>query len=201
MTITTLEQLSALYGAVKETSRAKEIVHLNDDYAAFVKASPLIFLATVGPEGTDCSPKGDAPGFVQIIDEKTVAIPDRPGNNRIDNLRNIISDSRVSLLFLIPGVGETLRINGHASITAEAPMLERFAVGGKLPLSVILVRIDSVYFHCAKAIVRSKLWDPTLHVERASLPSAGQMIKNIVNDFDGEAYDRDLPARTKATLY
>lgn len=201
MTITTLEQLSAIYGPVKETSRAKEIAYLNDDYAAFVKASPLILLATVGPEGTDCSPKGDAPGFVQIIDEKTVAIPDRPGNNRIDNLRNIIADSRVSLLFLIPGVGETLRINGHARITADASMLERFAVDGKLPRTVILVTINSVYFHCAKAIVRSKLWDPSLYVERASLPSAGQIMKNIIKDFDGEAYDRDLPERTKATLY
>lgn len=201
MTITTLEQLSAIYGPVKETSRAKEIAHLNDDYAAFVKASPLILLATVGPEGTDCSPKGDAPGFVQIIDEKTVAIPDRPGNNRIDNLRNIIADSRVSLLFLIPGVGETLRINGNASITADASMLERFAVDGKLPRTVILVTINSVYFHCAKAIVRSKLWEPSLYVERASLPSAGQIMKNIIKDFDGEAYDRDLPERTKATLY
>jgi uncharacterized protein len=201
MTITTLEQLSEIYGSAKETSRAKEIPHLSEDYAALIKASPFILLATVGPDGTDCSPKGDAPGFVQIIDKKTLAIPDRPGNNRIDNLKNILADGRVSILFMIPGVGETLRVNGRASITAEPEMLERFAVDGKLPRTVILVTIGSVYFHCSKAIVRSKLWDPALHVERSTLPSPGQMMKNIVTGFDGEAYDKALPERVKATLY
>lgn len=201
MTITSLEQLSAIYGPVRETSLAKEVPQLNADYAALIKASPFILLATVGPEGTDCSPKGDAPGFVQILDDKTLAIPDRPGNNRIDNLKNILADGRVSVLFMIPGVGETLRVNGRATITAEPEMLERFAVDGKLPLTVILVRIETVYFHCAKAILRSKLWDPSLHVVRSSLPSPGKILKNIVNGFDGEAYDRELPARAKASLY
>jgi uncharacterized protein len=201
MTITTLEQLSAIYGPVKEVPRAKEIPYLNEDYAAFVKASPFILLSTVGVEGTDCSPKGDAPGFVQIIDRKTLAIPDRPGNNRIDNLKNIISDGRISLLFMIPGVGETLRVNGRATITADDEMLQRFTVQGKLPRTVILVTIEAAYVHCAKAIVRSKLWDPEQHVERSTLPSLGQMMKNILDGFDGEAYDRELPERMKATLY
>lgn len=201
MTITTLEQLSALYGAVKETSLAKEIPQLNADYAALIKASPFILLATVGPDGTDCSPKGDAPGFVQILDDKTLAIPDRPGNNRIDNLKNILADGRVSILFMIPGVGETLRVNGRATITAEPEMLERFAVEGKLPRTVIIVSIETVYFHCSKAIVRSQLWDPSLQVERSPLPSPGRILKNIVNGFDGEAYDTELPERVKATLY
>lgn len=201
MTITTLEQLSAIYGPVRETSLAKEVPQLNADYVALIKASPFILLATVGPEGTDCSPKGDAPGFVQILDDKTLAIPDRPGNNRIDNLKNILADGRVSVLFMIPGVGETLRVNGRATITAEPEMLERFAVDGKLPLTVILVSIETVYFHCAKAILRSKLWDYSLHVERSTLPSPGKILKNIVNGFDGEAYDRELPARAKASLY
>jgi uncharacterized protein len=201
MTITTLEQLSAIYGPVKEVPRAKEIPYLNEDYAAFVKASPFILLSTVGVEGTDCSPKGDAPGFVQIIDRKTLAIPDRPGNNRIDNLKNIISDGRISLLFMIPGVGETLRVNGRATITADDAMLQRFTVQGKLPRTVILVTIEAAYVHCAKAIVRSKLWDPEQHVERSTLPSLGQMMKNILDGFDGEAYDRELPERMKATLY
>jgi uncharacterized protein len=201
MNITTLEQLSAIYGPVKEVPRAKEIPYLNEDYAAFVKASPFILLSTVGVEGTDCSPKGDAPGFVQIIDHKTLAIPDRPGNNRIDNLKNIISDGRISLLFMIPGVGETLRVNGRATITADEAMLQRFTVQGKLPRTVILVTIEAAYVHCAKAIVRSKLWDPEQHVERSTLPSLGQMMKNILDGFDGEAYDRELPERMKATLY
>lgn len=201
MTITTLEQLSAIYGPAKEMSLAKEISHLNEDYAALIKASPFIVLATVGPDGTDCSPKGDAPGFVQIIDNKTLAIPDRPGNNRIDNLKNILVDGRVSILFMIPGMGESLRVNGHASITAEPEMLERFKVEGKLPRTVIVVTIDTVYFHCSKAIVRSKLWDSSLHIERSTLPSPGRIMKNIVNGFDGEAYDAALPERVKATLY
>lgn len=201
MRITTLEQLSEIYGPVKETSLAKEISHLNEDYAALVRASPFILLSTVGPDGTDCSPKGDAPGFVQIVDSKTLAIPDRPGNNRIDNLKNIINDGRVSVLFMVPGVGETLRVNGRATIMVDEEMLQRFSVDGKLPRTVILVTIDSVYFHCSKAIIRSKLWDPALHVERSTLPSPGQMLKNILNGFDGDAYDRDLPGRVKATLY
>ncbi|QZO04724.1 pyridoxamine 5'-phosphate oxidase family protein [Agrobacterium vitis] len=201
MTITTLQQLEALYGKVKETSLAKEIDYLNDDYAAFVSASPFILLATVGADGTDCSPKGDAPGFVAILDRKTLAIPDRPGNNRIDNLKNIIEDGRTSVLFLIPGVGETLRVNGRATVSADPDLLTRFAVDGKLPKSVILLAIDTVYFHCAKSILRSNLWDVSRHVERSTLPSPGLMLKNIVNGFDGEAYDKELPERTMKNLY
>ncbi|MBB4007085.1 pyridoxamine 5'-phosphate oxidase family protein [Allorhizobium taibaishanense] len=201
MEITTVQQLVELYGSPRETSLAKEIDHLNADYAAFVKASPFILLATIGPDGTDCSPKGDAPGFVDILDDRTLAIPDRPGNNRIDNLKNIINDGRASVLFLIPGVGETLRVNGRARISAEPDLLARFAVDGKLPKTVILLAIDSVYFHCAKSIMRSKLWDPAGHVERSSLPSAGQILKNIVNGFDGEAYDQELPERARKSLY
>ncbi len=201
MTITTLEQLSAIYGEARETSLAKEIPQLNEDYAAIIQASPFVVLATVGPEGTDCSPKGDAPGFVQIIDAKTLAIPDRPGNNRLDNLKNILADGRISILFMVPGMGESLRVNGRASITVEPAMLERFVVEGKLPRTVIVVTIDSVYFHCSKAIVRAQLWDSSMHVDRATLPSPGRMLKNIVNGFDGEAYDTALPERVKATLY
>ncbi|WP_429929664.1 pyridoxamine 5'-phosphate oxidase family protein [Agrobacterium vitis] len=201
MKIVTVEQLEELYGLPRETSLAKEIDHINADYAAFVKASPFILLATVGPEGTDCSPKGDAPGFVEILDDRTLAIPDRPGNNRIDNLKNILSDGRASVLFLIPGVGETLRVNGRATISADPDLLARFAVDGKLPKSVILLVIENVYFHCAKSIMRSKLWDASRHVERSTLPSAGQMLKNIVSGFDGEAYDKELPERSRKNLY
>lgn len=201
MEVTTVQQLEELYGSPRETSLAKEIDHLNADYAAFIKASPFILLATVGPDGTDCSPKGDAPGFVDILDDRTIAIPDRPGNNRIDNLKNILADGRASVLFLIPGVGETLRVNGRARISADPDLLARFAVDGKLPKTVILLAITSVYFHCAKSIMRSNLWDPARHVERSSLPSAGQMLKNIVNGFDGEAYDKDLPERARKSLY
>jgi PPOX class probable FMN-dependent enzyme len=200
--IDTIEALEAIYGPPNPRSLLKEIPQLNEDYRAFVDASPMVIIATAGPEGLDCSPKGDAPGFVQILDDRTLAIPDRPGNNRVDNLRNIIADPRISLLFIIPGVGETLRVNGRAVISNDATLLERFPVGGKLPKTVILVTIDSVYFHCAKAFVRSALWDASRHVERSKLPSAGQILQHISKgEFDGATYDREMPERTKETLY
>ena len=202
MMITTAEELEAIYGPANPRSIAKEIPHLNADYRAFVEASPMIIIATAGPEGLDCSPKGDAPGFVQILDDRTLAIPDRPGNNRTDSLRNLIRDPRISLLFIIPGAGETLRVNGRAQISNEPELLGRFIVQGKAPRTVILVSIDSTYFHCSKAFVRSALWDPSRHVERSKLPSAGQILQHLTQgDFDGAAYDRDMPEHTKETLY
>ncbi|GAB0118193.1 pyridoxamine 5'-phosphate oxidase family protein [Acidisoma sp. 7E03] len=200
--ITTLEELEALYGPANPRSILKEIPALNADYRAFVEASPFIVIATAGPEGLDCSPKGDAPGFVQILDDRTLAIPDRPGNNRVDNLRNIIRDPRISVLFIIPGVGETLRVNGRAAISTEPDLLDRFIVQGKRPKTVILVTIETTYFHCAKAFVRSALWDPDRFVARSTLPSAGQILQHISDGaFDGTAYDREMPERTKQTLY
>jgi PPOX class probable FMN-dependent enzyme len=200
--ITTVEELEALYGPAFERSITKEISCLNEDYRAFVEAAPLIVLASVGAEGLDCSPKGDRSGFVRIIGDRTLAIPDRPGNNRIDNLRNIVRDPRVSLLFVIPGVEETLRVNGSAVISNEPALLASFAVGGKSPRTVILVTIGSVYFHCSKALVRSSLWDPAKFVERSRLPSAGAMLQRLTaGALDGAAYDREQPERTKATLY
>jgi PPOX class probable FMN-dependent enzyme len=200
--ITTIEALEALYGPANPRSIAKEIPALNADYRAFVEAAPFVVLATVGPEGLDCSPKGDAPGFVQIRDDSTLAIPDRPGNNRTDNLRNIIRDPRISVLFITPGVAETLRVNGRAVISADPELLDRFIVQGKRPKSVILVTIETTYFHCSKAFVRSALWDSSRHRDRSELPSAGQILQHITEGaFDGAAYDRDAPARTQETLY
>lgn len=200
--ITNVGQLEALYGTPSERACIKEIDHLNEDYCAFVKAAPFVVLSSVGPEGTDCSPKGDAAGFVSIVDSKTLVIPDRPGNNRIDNLRNIVADPRVSLLFLIPGVGETLRVNGNAKISVDPELLASFAVQEKPPRSVIIVTVNRAYFHCSKALVRSELWNPARHVDRASLPSAGQMHKRLSGgSFDDATYDKELPERTRAGLY
>jgi uncharacterized protein len=197
----TAGELRALYGDPHARSVAKEIDFLNGPYQAFVKASPFVILASSGEGGIDCSPKGDAPGFVQILDERTLAIPDRPGNNRIDNLLNIVADPRVSLLFLVPGVGETLRVNGRAQISDDAELLQRFAVDGKLPRTAIVVTVEAVYFHCAKALVRSQLWDPARHQPRGALPSAGEMIAAVSEGFDREAYDREAPERQKKSLY
>jgi PPOX class probable FMN-dependent enzyme len=149
--ITTIEQLQSLYGEKLGTSVVKEIDYINDGYRKLIEAAPFVTVATSGPEGLDCSPKGDAPGFVHILDDKTLAIPDRPGNNRIDGFRNIVRDPRIALLFLIPGVGETLRVNGRASISIDPDLMQSFAVNGKLPRCVLVVHIESIFFHCSSA--------------------------------------------------
>ncbi|MGF6542868.1 pyridoxamine 5'-phosphate oxidase family protein [Paraburkholderia sp. BR13444] len=204
--LTTIEQLEALYAQPAERSLRKEIPCVNDDYRAFIGAAPFAVLATSGPAGLDCSPRGDAPGFVRVVDARTLALPDRPGNNRLDSLRNVIADPRVALLFVIPGVGETLRVNGRGRISNDAALLDSFAVDGKLPRTVLLIDVEAVYFHCSKAIVRSRLWDPARHIERSQLPSTGEILQHIfaANDgekFDAAAYDRELPERVRATLY
>ncbi|CAD6531652.1 pyridoxamine 5'-phosphate oxidase family protein [Paraburkholderia metrosideri] len=200
--LTTIEQLEALYQQPHERALAKEINYVNDDYRAFIEAAPFAVLATAGPEGLDCSPRGDVPGFVRIVDQRTLALPDRPGNNRLDSLRNIITEPRLALLFIIPGVGESLRVNGRGRITNDAEWLDSFAVEGKLPRTVLLIDVDSVYFHCSKALVRSKLWDPALHVERSRLPSAGEIHRHINGEhFDALTYDHELAERVRTTLY
>lgn len=200
--VTSMEQLQSLYGEKNPNSVMKEIDHINNGYRALIEAAPFAAIATSGPEGLDCSPKGDAPGFVRILDDKTLAIPDRPGNNRIDGFRNIVRDPRIALLFLIPGVGETLRVNGRAQISIDPELMQSFAVNGKLPRCVLIVNIESIYFHCSKAIVRSKLWDEKTKIDRASLPSTGTIIAELSQGrAGGEKYDREAPERIQAQLY
>jgi PPOX class probable FMN-dependent enzyme len=200
--ITTEQQLEALYGAKNPNSIIKELDRISEGYRKLIEAAPFVAVATSGPEGLDCSPKGDAAGFVRILDDKTLAIPDRPGNNRLDGFRNIVRDPRVALLFLIPGVGETLRVNGRAEISVEPTLMQSFAVNGKLPRCVLTVHIESVYFHCSKAIVRSKLWDEATKVDRKSLPSTGTILAELSHGkAGGEQYDREAPDKIKAQLY
>ena len=200
--ITTMQQLEALYGERMPASVVKEIDHISPHYRTLIEAAPFVTVATSGPEGLDCSPKGDAPGFVRILDDKTLAIPDRPGNNRLDGFRNIVRDPRIALLFLIPGVGETLRVNGRAEISVEPMLMQSFAVNGKLPRCVLVVHVESVYFHCSKAIMRSKLWDEAAKIDRKTLPSTGTIIAELSQGkLGGETYDRELPERHKAMLY
>jgi PPOX class probable FMN-dependent enzyme len=200
--ITTIESLEALYGRPAGAAVAKEIDHINAGYRALIEAAPFVVIATSGPDGLDCSPKGDAPGFVRILDDKTLAIPDRRGNNRTDSFHNIIRDPRVALLFLIPGVGETLRVNGRAVISTDPELTASFVVNDKAPRCVLIVSIDSIYFHCSKAIVRAQLWNPAHQVDRKSLPSTGTIIAELSQGkLGGEAYDRALPERVKAELY
>jgi PPOX class probable FMN-dependent enzyme len=200
--ITSIEQLEAIYGKAAGPAVAKEIDYISPAYRKMIEAAPFVAIATGGPEGLDCSPKGDAAGFVRILDDKTLAIPDRPGNNRIDGYRNILRDPRIAVLFLIPGIGETLRVNGRASISIDPGLMQSFAVNGKLPRSVLVVHIDTVFFHCSKAVVRSKLWDPATKIERASLPSTGAIIAEVTEGkLGGDDYDKAYPDRLKASLY
>ena len=200
--VTSMEQLQSLYGERMPASVIKEIDHINAHYRALIEAAPFVAIATCGPEGLDCSPKGDPAGFIRILDDKTLAIPDRPGNNRIDGFRNIVRDPRIALLFLIPGVGETLRVNGRASISVDPDLMASFAINGKLPRCVLIVHVESAYFHCSKAIVRSKLWDEATKIARTSLPSTGAIIAEVSGGTLGGAdYDRAAPERIKAMLY
>jgi len=201
--ITSLAALEALYDqSPAQASILKEKDRVVPVYRALIEASPFAALATRGPEGLDCSPRGDGPGFIRVRDDRTLLLPDRRGNNRIDSLRNIVRDPQVALLFLIPGLGETLRVNGRAAISVEPALLESFSVDGKAPKSVLVIAVEAVYFQCARAIVRSDLWNPHKHVARSALPSAGQILAALSRSgFDGEAYDRALPERQRATLY
>lgn len=201
-TITSVEQLEALYGRASGPAVAKEIDYISSGYRKLIEAAPFVAIATGGPEGLDCSPKGDAPGFVHILDERTLALPDRPGNNRIDGFRNILRNPHIALLFLIPGVGETLRVNGRAEISIDPALMASFAVNGKLPRSVLVVHIETIFFHCSKAIVRSRLWDEATKIDRKSLPSTGTIIAEVSQGkLGGEEYDRAAPERIKAQLY
>ena len=201
ITITTLDELQAVYGDSHERSRRKELPRLIEPYRALNQASPFVVLASAGPDGLDCSPRGDAPGFVHILDDQTLLLPDRPGNNRIDSLRNIVLNPQVALLFLIPGVGESLRVNGRAEISLDSELLELGRAQGKLPRSVLRIHIETCYFQCSKAAARSGLWDASRQVERASLPSAGDIFRHIYDEFDVEAYERDLQQRLRTSLY
>ena len=194
--------LQALYGKPGEASLKKEVDHVHPHYRAFIEAAPFAMLATCGPDGLDASPRGDPAGFVEVEDEKTLLLPDRRGNNRMDSLLNVLADPRVALLFLVPGVGETLRVNGTARISVDPALLERFAMDGKLPRSVLIIDVQTVYFQCSRALLRSRLWDPATQVPRSALPSTGRILSDLTaGTFDGVAYERDLPARVAGTLY
>ena len=200
--LTDAAALRELYGEPLEAAITKEIDYVHPHYRAMIEASPFMVMATSGPDGLDVSPRGDPPGFVTVADERTLLIPDRRGNNRADSLNNLIADPRIALLFLIPGVGETLRVNGRAEISIDPALLERFPAQGKLPRSVIVVHVERVYFQCPKALVRSDLWNPAKHVERRNLPSSGTILGDISRGrIGGPEWDAAYPERLKATIY
>ena len=201
--ITTPEQLAALFDAPSEAALRKESPIITAEYAAMIAASPFVVLATSGPDGLDASPRGDPAGFVVVEDDRTLLLPERRGNNRADSLRNLLADDRIGLLFLIPGVGETLRVNGRARISVAPALLERFLMQGRPPKCVLVVSVDAVYFQCARAILRSALWDARpARTEGRPVPGPGEILERLTGGaIDGAAYDQGLPERQRGTLY
>ena len=201
-TVATVEELEAIYGQTNDASTVKVADRVTPLYRILIEKSPFAALATSGPEGLDCSPRGDLPGFVRIHDDKTLLMPDRRGNNRIDSLRNIVRDPRVALLFMIPGCGNTLRVNGRAKISTDRDLLASFAVNEKAPRSVIVVTVEEMYFQCARAVIRSDLWNPDKRVDPKTLPTPGQVLAEMSeNNVGGEEYDRAWPERARKTMW
>lgn len=175
-------ELRTLYGEPTERSAAKTLVKLDKHCQAFIKLSPFCVLGTAAAEGSaDCSPRGDAPGFVQIVDDETLFLPDRLGNNRVDSMSNILENPNVALIFLVPGMNETLRVNGRAAICTDDGVLQAHKVNGKVPQSGLIIKVDEAFLHCAKALMRSHLWDEARHIERKSFPS----LRTILGDQTG----------------
>lgn len=203
--ITSIAELEAVYGTPHDRSLWKEIDHINEHYQQFIEQSPFIILATHGENGVDCSPRGDPAGFVRVVDQHTLQLPDRRGNNRLDSLRNIISNPNVGLIFLIPGIGETIRVSGEARIDIDEALCQSFAINNKPASSVITITVKKAYFQCQKAIARSQLWDSSSQIERGQLPSTGTMLQNFAamqdTDFDAQAYDKGYPDSLKKTIY
>ncbi len=199
--ITSVDELTAIYGGVSEASTAKVTRSLTPAYRRMIDMSPFVALATVGPEGLDCSPRGDRGTVVRVEDDWTLALPDWRGNNRVDSLMNIVRDPRVALMFLIPGSNSVMRINGRAVVSVAPDLLQSFEMDGRHPRSVIVITIDEAYFQCARAVMRAELWDVEKQVAAAALPSPGEMLKAAKEDFDRETYDREWPERAAKTMW
>ncbi|MFN8082391.1 MAG: pyridoxamine 5'-phosphate oxidase family protein [Kineosporiaceae bacterium] len=198
--------LEAIYGTFPEGGRTKETPVITPLQRRWIEASPFVLLATAGEEGLDCSPRGDPAPAVHIVDERTLHLPDRRGNNRLDTLRNIVTDGRVGLLFLVPGLGTTVRVNGTAVLRTDPELLERYAMARlddrKLPRTVIEIAVQTVYTQCPKALIRSDLWNPARHRTADELPTVGAIMTEITQGgFDGAAYDANYPQRLADTIY
>ena len=202
-TITTIAELEQIYAAAPaQASTTKEINYINAAYRKLIEHSPFVALATIGEGGLDCSPRGDAGCVVRVLDEKTLAMPDRRGNNRIDSLRNIVADPRVALLFLLPGSGTTFRVNGKATLTADPDLCKSFEMEGKQPRCVVVIEVEAAYFQCARAIKRAGLWDAAKHIPESALPSIGQILEELSHgEINGKTYDAEWPGRAKASMW
>lgn len=192
----------AHYGTPSPMSLAKELKQLDPHCRAFIALSPFVVLASADAKGRcDASPRGDAPGFVTVVDDRTLAIPDRTGNKRVDTVLNLTENPRIGALFLVPGVSETLRVNGRARISLEAALLAGMAVNGKVPLAALIIEIEEVYFQCAKAILRSDLWNPEKRVPRGTFPSLGRVLADQIKGTDPEQLEKAIEERYRNSLY
>jgi len=202
-TIETVEELRSSYGEPSERSVKKALDRLDRHCRRFIALSPFVVLASAGADGrVDCSPRGDPAGFVAVLDDRTVLLPDRRGNNRADSLTNVLENPHVGMLFMIPGVDETLRLNGRAKLTTDPARLEPLAVNGRVPRSGLVVEVEEVFLQCTKALVRSRLWADETRVDRkTALPSFGRMIADHIGEPDGEKVDREIRTRVRETLY
>jgi len=199
--LTSLDELHAHYGTAGEASQIKEISRLSPAYRKIVESARFCALSTCGPEGLDCSPRGDDEPVVRIRDDRTLLLPDRRGNNRIDSLRNIIRDTRVSLMFMVPGWNNVLRINGKAVLSVDPELLASFEKENHQPRSVIIVTIAAAYFQCARAIMRADLWNPDTQCRKGDLPTPGMIMQEIKESFDGDGYDAAWPDRAKQSMW
>lgn len=200
--ITSLEALRAVYPPPTERALKKQLDRLDKHCRSFIALSPFLVISSVGSDGlADASPRGDLPGFVKVLDDTTIAIPDWPGNNRLDTLTNILANPAVGLLFLVPGVDEVLRVNGLAELRDDEELRRAFERSGKFPRLAILVRVKEAYLHCAKALMRSRLWDPASRVERSVLPSMNEMIRYQIGGAGPVEPQHEMVERFKKVLY
>jgi len=195
-------ELDEMYGEPLERSVRKQISRIDDLARAFIAVSPMVMIGTEADGTADVSPRGDAPGFVQVADDHTLLIPDRRGNNRLDSLRNLVKNPRVGLLFLVPGVAETFRVNGEAVLSRDPALTSRFEVQGKVPKTVIVVTVKEAYVHCSRALVRSDLWNPEKYPPKGTVPSFGTMLEAHTKGFvEANQVDEDAKVRVPLTLY
>ena len=200
--LTTADEVRAQFAEPSHMAKAKELDHLDRHCRAFIALSPLVVVASGDADGNlDASPRGDAPGFVAVPDPHTLIIPDRRGNNRVDSLLNLVENPRVGLLFFVPGVNETLRVNGHARLTTDPALLEPLAADGKVPKVGMLVTAELVFFHCGKPLIRSKLWDPASVIERKTFPSLGRILADQIAGSDADAFEQGIEMRYRTQLY
>jgi PPOX class probable FMN-dependent enzyme len=196
------ERLREIYGAPSERSLKKQLSHFDRHCRAFIARSPFLVIASSDPSGRcDASPKGDAPGFVQVLDDETLLIPDRLGNNRVDTIGNLLERPGIGLIFFVPGLNETLRVNGRAQVTTDPPLLEPLAVNGKVPRSGILVSAEEIYFHCGKALIRSDLWNSEKQLRRSEFPSLGRILAEQIGGISVEASERLTTESYQTRLY